>query len=160
MSSNNTEALPETSLGLAQNSRDIPELRIRTVNSFLWNPTMKKTFLSALILSALALSWSANASSAGFLADRHAQMGLKCESCHGPDAKNPEPPTIETCTQCHPTQSLVEKTKNVKPRNPHVSPHYQDKLECTNCHLGHEKSEDFWVNFPRKVHSRSKSELT
>ena len=21
--------------------------------------------------------------------------------------------------------------------------HYQDKLECTNCHLGHEKSENF-----------------
>ena len=39
--------------------------------------------------------------------------------------------------------TLVAKTKNVKPQNPHVSPHYQDQLECTNCHHMHEESENF-----------------
>ena len=47
------------------------------------------------------------------------------------------------CTQCHATVTLVAKTKNVKPQNPHVSPHYQDQLECTNCHHMHEESENF-----------------
>ena len=38
---------------------------------------------------------------------------------------------------------LVEKTKNVKPVNPHVSPHYGKTLECTNCHLMHQESENY-----------------
>ena len=46
-------------------------------------------------------------------------------------------------TDVHTTVTLVAKTKNVKPQNPHVSPHYQDQLECTNCHHMHEESENF-----------------
>ena len=63
--------------------------------------------------------------------------------CHGPDKANPQEPTTATCTACHNVKALVAKTKNVKPVNPHVSPHYQDSLDCTNCHLGHQPSENF-----------------
>lgn len=78
-----------------------------------------------------------------FGADRHQALGLTCEVCHGPDKANPKEVTIETCTQCHNTKDLVEKTKNVKGANPHTSPHYQDQLDCTNCHMQHEESVDF-----------------
>lgn len=77
------------------------------------------------------------------LADFHVAHGMKCETCHGSDKNNPVTPDIDTCTQCHNKDQLVEKTANVKPHNPHVSPHYGKDLECTNCHMGHEKSVDF-----------------
>ena len=32
---------------------------------------------------------------------------------------------------------------DVKPTNPHVSPHYQDQLDCTNCHYMHGETENF-----------------
>ena len=80
-----------------------------------------------------------------FGADEHVAKGATCEMCHGKG--NPaelDPPDIKKCTQCHPTKVLTEKTKNVKPHNPHVSPHYQDQLECcTICHHMHEPSENF-----------------
>lgn len=103
-----------------------------------------KRIAALAAIAALGLTLSMGAFSAEkFLADRHVAAGVKCESCHGPDKKNPAEPTIQTCETCHPTKALVEKTKDVKPRNPHTSPHYQDKLECTNCHHGHEASENF-----------------
>jgi cytochrome c553 len=107
---------------------------------------MKLAAFAAIFMSAALAAGSAFAADAGaqkFLADRHVAKGVQCASCHGPDAKNPKEPTIDTCTQCHPTKALVEKTKNVKPTNPHTSPHYQDQLECTNCHHGHEAPEVF-----------------
>lgn len=64
-------------------------------------------------------------------------------ACHGSDAANPKMPTIETCTQCHDLKKLVAKTESVKPTNPHVSPHYQDQLDCTNCHLQHGPTENY-----------------
>ena len=63
--------------------------------------------------------------------------------CHGPDKANPQEPTIDTCKQCHDVKALVEKTKDVKPANPHMSPHYRDELECTNCHIMHGETENF-----------------
>lgn len=66
-----------------------------------------------------------------------------CQMCHGPDQKNPQTPTIDTCTVCHPKDALVAKTAKVKPSNPHKSPHYGADLDCTNCHLGHMESENF-----------------
>lgn len=106
---------------------------------------MLHTALMTLAVVSAGLMAVSQASAADkFLADRHVAKGVSCEMCHGKG--NPaelDPPDINTCTKCHPTQALVNKTKNVKPHNPHTSPHYQDKLECTNCHLGHEKSENF-----------------
>ena len=104
--------------------------------------------ITAALAASLALLLAAGSASAAdqggkFLADRHAAKGVQCASCHGPDAKNPQEPTLATCTQCHPTKALVEKTKDVKPTNPHTSPHYRDQLDCTNCHHGHEAPEVF-----------------
>ena len=95
--------------------------------------------LAVMLMSALLAAGTAAAADGKFGADRHAAMGLTCEACHGPDKANPATPDIKTCTQCHNTKDLVEKTKGVKPTNPHVSPHYQDQLDCVNCHYMHGK---------------------
>lgn len=99
-------------------------------------------YLTVLLSTMLGLS-VAQAADQKFGADRHTAMGIPCTSCHGSDQANPQEPTIETCTQCHDKKALVEKTKNVKPTNPHVSPHYQDNLECLNCHMMHSETENF-----------------
>lgn len=106
---------------------------------------MTKVAPSALFISLCLLLTSVLPASAAdhFLADRHSAKGVSCQSCHGPDLKNPEMPTIDTCTACHKTDALVKKTEKVKPTNPHVSPHYGQTLECTNCHMGHMASENF-----------------
>ncbi len=95
---------------------------------------------AAGLAAALLLS---SAVSAAHAADIHKEKGIACTVCHGPDEKNPQEPTLATCTGCHDVKALVEKTKNVKPANPHMSPHYKDGLECTNCHSVHGESENF-----------------
>ncbi|MDY3115766.1 MAG: cytochrome c3 family protein [Sutterella sp.] len=97
------------------------------------------------MLGATLVASTTFAADTHFGADRHLARGLTCESCHGKnmDKKNPEIPTIDTCTGCHNTKALVEKTKNVKPTNPHMSPHYQDTLDCINCHVQHGQPENF-----------------
>lgn len=77
------------------------------------------------------------------IADKHTEKGVACEACHGPDKSNLATPTLETCTACHALQALTEKTSKVKPTNPHVSPHYKDKLDCILCHTGHVESENY-----------------
>ena len=76
------------------------------------------------------------------LADRHVAAGMKCESCHGP-GKKIETPEKEQCIACHDPVKLAEKTKDVKPSNPHNSPHYQTGLECTLCLVEHDKPENY-----------------
>ena len=93
---------------------------------------MKKTpILAALVAALFAVS---SACAAENLADRHAKLGFKCETCHAGQATPSEPP-MEACTGCHQIEALLEKTKNVKPTNPHVSPHYGNTLEGVNCHI-------------------------
>ena len=99
--------------------------------------------LALFACAAIVAAGSAQAADAKFGADRHVAKGLTCETCHGPDKANPVEPTIETCSQCHNIKQLVEKTKNVKPSNPHMSPHYQDQLDCINCHIQHGETENF-----------------
>ncbi len=101
-----------------------------------------KAALFAATAALMAASMGASAAD-GFLADRHVAKGINCKMCHGPDEKNPQTPTIETCTACHAKDALVKKTANVKPTNPHVSPHYGSDLDCSNCHFGHAASENF-----------------
>ena len=87
---------------------------------------MKMTTLILASLCAATFAFgTAQAADQKFGADRHVGMGLSCETCHGPD------------------KALVEKTKDVKPANPHMSPHYRDELECTNCHIMHGETENF-----------------
>ena len=87
------------------------------------DPAMKKT-MTAVFTAALLAAAVSTVTAAPMLADRHVAKGVQC-------------------TVCHNVKALVAKTKNVKPVNPHVSPHYQDSLDCTNCHLGHQPSENF-----------------
>lgn len=104
---------------------------------------MKRTALVFALCAAFLAAGTAAAADK-FGADKHMARGMNCEMCHGKG--NPaelDPPDIKKCMQCHATKALVAKTKNVKPQNPHVSPHYQDQLECTNCHHMHEASENF-----------------
>lgn len=101
---------------------------------------MKLTpFLVATVLACSSITIQAGPG----IADKHTAKNIPCEACHGPDKANLVTPTIETCSTCHPTKALVEKTAKVKPANPHHSPHYQDQLDCTLCHAGHMESENY-----------------
>lgn len=72
----------------------------------------------------------------------HALRGIKCEQCHG-KVKKPEPVEMAKCVACHgATAKLAEKTANVKPHNPHQSPHYGTDADCNLCHHQHAKSEN------------------
>ena len=81
-------------------------------------------------------------------ADRHAQAGVTCAQCHG-EKNEFLAPDINRCSQCHNPADVEKKTKDVKPQNPHVSPHYGNTLECTLCHLQHEKP----ANYCAQCHS-------
>ena len=73
----------------------------------------------------------------------HQLAGINCAQCHGKAAK-PEALAMEQCVACHgSTDKLAEKTKNVKPENPHTSPHYGTTLDCNLCHHQHAKSENY-----------------
>ncbi|MDD4240289.1 MAG: cytochrome c3 family protein [Smithellaceae bacterium] len=75
----------------------------------------------------------------------HAHMlsGVNCAACHG-KTKQPEEVPMEKCVACHgSTAKLAEKTKDVKPTNPHTSPHYGTELDCNLCHKQHAKSENY-----------------
>ncbi|HQK99630.1 MAG TPA: cytochrome c3 family protein [Smithellaceae bacterium] len=73
----------------------------------------------------------------------HLLGGVSCEACHGKTNK-PEETPMEKCVACHgPTAKLAEKTKDVKPTNPHTSPHYGTELDCNLCHHQHKKSENY-----------------
>jgi len=74
-----------------------------------------------------------------WLADKHVASGLTCASCHG--NARPSDVALDTCLSCHVSyQELARKTAS-RPRNPHDS-HYPG-LECTTCHHGHQKEENF-----------------
>lgn len=73
------------------------------------------------LIAVLACLVAVTAAQAAALADKHIAKGLQCAVCHGPDQKNLQEPTTETCTACHNVKALVAKTKNVKPANPHFS---------------------------------------
>ena len=75
-----------------------------------------KSVLFASFCALFAASLPASAAD-NFLADRHKAKGLSCQMCHGQDMKNPQTPTIETCTTCHQKDALVKKTAKVKPTN-------------------------------------------
>ena len=99
-------------------------------------------FCASLLAAALSISAAQAApatSTTHFLADRHVERGVACESCHG--VKTPKPgAVVETakCNACH--QSLDEVAKRTSKLDP--NPHYNHLvgLNCTECHRGHQKS--------------------
>lgn len=70
----------------------------------------------------------------------HRLNGVDCAKCHGTKGK-PTEVAAAKCTSCHDTAKLVAKTANVKPKNPHTSPHYGPDADCNICHHQHAKSE-------------------
>ena len=72
----------------------------------------------------------------------HQLSGVTCAKCHG-KGKKPEAVKMKQCVACHDPDKLSEKTAQVKPENPHSSPHYGTSLDCNVCHHQHGKSENF-----------------
>ena len=99
---------------------------------------MKKTLI-ALAFALAALPFAGDAAANCMVQRPPRSTHLPCTTCH---ATKDEMPTTDTCIKCHPKDKLVASTKNVKPTNPHTSPHYNADLDCVNCHVGHEPSEN------------------
>jgi len=72
----------------------------------------------------------------------HLLSGLTCKSCHSDPAKA-EPVEASTCMGYHDPEKVAAATANVKPTNPHDSPHYGKTADCDLCHHQHEKSENY-----------------
>ena len=79
----------------------------------------------------------------------HGLAGQTCASCHG--SGKPTAVTTDKCVSCHDLDKLVARTAQVKPKNPHTSPHYGKELDCDNCHVQHGRS----VNFCNDCHEFS-----
>lgn len=73
----------------------------------------------------------------------HQLAGTTCIKCHG-KTKAREMVEMVKCVDCHgSSDKLAERTANVKPANPHTSPHYGTGLDCNVCHHQHTKSENY-----------------
>ena len=94
---------------------------------------MKRLLLSSFLLSVALFYFDASFAqeSAPLGADRHGERN----EITAPD--------INQCSKCHAPDEIEKKTQGIKPQNPHVSPHYGNKLECTLCHLQHAAPENY-----------------
>ena len=99
---------------------------------------MRKSLIVAAVAAVLGLAASVTmAAGSDVLANRHAQMGVKCEQCHkvkapkaGAKVKN------EQCLACHQSyDALAKRTKGLSP-NPHKT--HLGNVRCTDCHSGHQ----------------------
>ena len=104
---------------------------------------MKSSLILAVVLSSLFAVGTASAAAGGYsLADRHVKAGVKCDSCHGKNMAV-KAPGIAQCATCHDPMKMAEKTKEMKPANPHNSPHWETNLDCTLCHAGHAQPQNY-----------------
>mgnify|MGYP003810209681 CR=1 FL=1 len=77
------------------------------------------------------------------LAHFHQLRGVTCQKCHA-DLNAPQALSTEQCLACHGSfEKVAAKTANVKPHNPHSSPHGSTYTACDLCHHQHAKSENF-----------------
>ena len=100
-----------------------------------------KTLLAA-ILGTLVMSLAAAQTTPQYLADRHVARGVQCQQCHGANNEVKDPDKTQ-CIVCHDPNAVAAKTANVKPQNPHVSPHYGKDLDCVLCHVQHGQTENY-----------------
>lgn len=105
---------------------------------------MKNWIFAFFFAATFVLQSTAADVQSGLNADKHAAKGITCQMCHGQNNQIKEP-GINQCKTCHTPKDLAKKTKpkSTGDRNPHYSPHYEDQLDCTNCHHGHKEFEDF-----------------
>lgn len=76
------------------------------------------------------------------LAHVHLLSGVGCAKCHA-DLKDPAPTASKECLKCHDMDKVAAATAEMKPSNPHDSPHYGKTSDCNLCHHQHEKSENY-----------------
>jgi hypothetical protein len=76
------------------------------------------------------------------LSHLHQLRGMPCTTCHV-DPKDAEPAKAAVCLGCHSGEAIFAATAQVKPTNPHNSPHYGKEADCNLCHHQHEKSENY-----------------
>lgn len=73
----------------------------------------------------------------------HMLNGITCEACHGVTA-SPGPLSTEQCLACHGSlEELATRTADVRPHNPHSTPHGPTFAACDLCHKQHSRSENF-----------------
>jgi fumarate reductase flavoprotein subunit len=114
---------------------------------------MRKALVNSVNLSSLVIcigiwvcffyvySFLACAAEPPFLADKHKDAGLNCESCH---QENPPSKLVPTsvCLGCHGGDyaKLIERTKKMA-QNPHAS--HLGNANCEYCHHAHKPSENY-----------------
>lgn len=73
----------------------------------------------------------------------HQLSGVTCQNCHG-ETETPAALSTEQCLACHgPIEALAARTADVRPTNPHSTPHGPTFVACDLCHQAHRKSENF-----------------
>lgn len=73
----------------------------------------------------------------------HMLAGVTCASCHG-ETQPTQSVSTEQCLVCHgPLESLAALTAEVKPHNPHMTPHGPTFAQCNLCHQVHQASTNF-----------------
>jgi len=111
------------------------------------SPFLKRFVTAArLLLFTALIPFSQAATQAPTLtADLHKAKGVTCVDCHGKTNKKTFV-AAERCVGCHGSAAdLAKKTANVKPENPHDSPHWGPNMDCGVCHRQHEKTVN-WCN--------------
>ncbi len=82
-------------------------------------------------------------------AELHKAKGVACADCHG-KAKKPSYVEAAQCLTCHgPAEALAASTAQVKPENPHASPHWGAQMQCAVCHLQHAAPVDWCAHCHR-----------
>jgi hypothetical protein len=76
------------------------------------------------------------------LSHTHQLSGVTCKSCHA-NPRKPEAVKAAKCLTCHTGEAIFAATAQVKPTNPHGSPHYGKESDCNLCHHQHEKAENY-----------------
>ncbi len=87
------------------------------------------------------------------LSHTHQLAGVTCKSCHV-NPRKPAAVKADKCLTCHAGEAIFAATAQVKPANPHGSPHYGKESDCSLCHHAHEKAENYCTqchNFEFKV---------
>lgn len=79
------------------------------------------------------------------LSHQHMLAGVTCADCHGEEnVAAPAPMSTEQCLVCHgPLEALGALTADVKPTNPHITPHGPTFAQCDLCHQVHQPSQNF-----------------
>lgn len=101
-------------------------------------------FICAILAVCLVPLISSAASKDALLAQKHLAQGVTCTDCHA-IGETKAPAKVEACLGCHDGyEGMAKRTEKkgdgtyLSNMNPHKS--HLGKVECTECHKGHEKA--------------------